>query len=154
MDRLSSHFLRPSPTRFADGQSALVVKLGVSPSRFRLPGPHLYNSGIVQQAKGRSSETAVSPHHNNQSAICNLQTSIPFSCGMKLAYKGYVKIVPFITDFHLTLVILLDNKVLNGMYTRVYLWFKLWARTRSYSLPSAVVWKVGCAWCSMVVQQA
>jgi hypothetical protein len=88
MDRLSSHFLRPSPTRSADGQSALVVKLGVNPSRSRLPGPHRYNSGIVQQAKVRSSETAVTPHRNNQSAIYNLQTSIPFSCEMKLAYKG------------------------------------------------------------------
>jgi len=76
MDRLNSHFLRPSPTRSrdvsGDGQSALVVKLGVSPSRSRLlTGPHRYHPGIVQQAQGRSSETAVSPHHNNQSTIYN-----------------------------------------------------------------------------------
>jgi ribosome modulation factor len=52
-----------------DGQSALVVKLGVSPSRSRLLiGTHRYQRGIVQQAQGSSSDTAVSPHHNNQSS--------------------------------------------------------------------------------------
>jgi hypothetical protein len=55
-----------------DGLSALVVKLGVSPSRSRLRGPHRYHAGIVQQAQGRSSETAVSPYHNNQSTIYNV----------------------------------------------------------------------------------
>jgi hypothetical protein len=29
----------------------------------------LYHPGIVQQAQGRSADTAVSPHHNNQSTI-------------------------------------------------------------------------------------
>jgi hypothetical protein len=72
--RLHSHFLRPSPTRSrdvsGDGQSVLVVKLRVSPSRSRLlTGPHRYQPGIVQQAQGRSYETAVSPHHNKLSAI-------------------------------------------------------------------------------------
>jgi hypothetical protein len=72
MYKLNSHFLRPSPTRSrdvsGDRQSALVVKLGVSPSRSRLLiGPHHYHPGIVQQAQGRSPETVVSPHHNNQS---------------------------------------------------------------------------------------
>jgi hypothetical protein len=76
MDRLNSHFLRSSPTRLryvsGDGQSALVVKLGVSPSRSRLlTGPYRYHQGIVQQAQGRSAETSVSPHHNNQSTIYN-----------------------------------------------------------------------------------
>jgi hypothetical protein len=53
-----------------DGQSALVDKLGVSPSRSRLlTGSHRYYPGIVQQAQGRSAETAVSPHHNNQSTV-------------------------------------------------------------------------------------
>jgi hypothetical protein len=53
-----------------DAQSALVVKLGVSPNRSRLlTGSHRYHPGIVQQAKGRSAETAVSPHHNNQSTV-------------------------------------------------------------------------------------
>jgi hypothetical protein len=67
MDRLNSHFLRPSRTLSrdvsGDGQSALVDKLGVSPSRSRLPGPHRYHAGIVQQAQGRSAETAVSPRN-------------------------------------------------------------------------------------------
>jgi hypothetical protein len=49
MDRLNSHFLRPSPTApevSGDGQSALVVKVGVSPSQSRLLiGSHLLSSG-------------------------------------------------------------------------------------------------------------
>jgi hypothetical protein len=46
----------------------MVVKLGVSPSRsLLLTGSHRYHPGIVQQAQGRSAETAVSFHHNNQS---------------------------------------------------------------------------------------
>jgi hypothetical protein len=73
MDRLNFHFLPPYPTRSrdvsGDGQSALVDKLEVSSSRYRLPGPHRYHSGIVQQAQVRSSETAVSTHHNSQSTI-------------------------------------------------------------------------------------
>jgi hypothetical protein len=73
-DRLDSQFLRASPARSrdgsGDGQSALVVKLRVSPSRScLLTGSHRYHPGIVQQAQGRSSETAVSPHHNKLSAI-------------------------------------------------------------------------------------
>jgi hypothetical protein len=52
MDRLNSHFFRPSRTRSrdvsGDGQSVLVAKLGVSPSRSRLPGPHRYHPGIEQ----------------------------------------------------------------------------------------------------------
>jgi hypothetical protein len=41
--------------------------LGVSPSRSRLlTGSHRYHPGIVQQAQGRSAETAVSPHHSNE----------------------------------------------------------------------------------------
>jgi hypothetical protein len=54
----------PSPISYCsrrvsgDGQSALVVKLGVSPSRSRLlTGSHRYRKGIVQQAQGRSAET-------------------------------------------------------------------------------------------------
>jgi hypothetical protein len=74
MNRLTSHFLHPSPTRSrdvsGDGQSALVHKLEVSPSRSRLStGLHRCQQGIVQQAQGRSAETEVSPHHNNQSTI-------------------------------------------------------------------------------------
>jgi hypothetical protein len=73
-DTLNSHFLRPSPTRSrdvsGDSQSALVDKLGVSPIRSRLlTGSHRYHPGIVQQAQGRSAETAVSPHNNNQSTV-------------------------------------------------------------------------------------
>jgi hypothetical protein len=71
MNRLNYNFLRPSPTALelsGDSQSALVAKLGVSPSRSRLlTGSHRYQPGIVQQAQGRSAETSVSPHHNNQS---------------------------------------------------------------------------------------
>jgi hypothetical protein len=78
INRLNSHFLRPSPTRSrdvsSDGQTALVIKLGVSPSRSRLSGPHRYHPGTEQEAQGRSSETAVSPHHNNQSTIYNVPT--------------------------------------------------------------------------------
>jgi hypothetical protein len=73
MNRLNSHFLCPSPGSRAvsgDGQSALVDKLRVSPSRSRLlTGSHRYHSGIVYQAQGYSAETAVSPHHNNQSTM-------------------------------------------------------------------------------------
>jgi hypothetical protein len=77
MNRRNSHFLHPSPTRSrdvsGDVQSALVDKLGVSPSRSRLlTGPHRYHPGIVQQAQGLSSETAVSPRHNIQ--YTNLQS--------------------------------------------------------------------------------
>jgi hypothetical protein len=77
MNRLNSLFLRPSPTRSryvsSDGQSALVDKLEVSPSRSLLfTGPHRYHPGIVQQAQGRSAMTAVSPHHNNQYTAYNL----------------------------------------------------------------------------------
>jgi hypothetical protein len=66
MNILNSHFLRPSPTRYrevsGDGQSALVDKLGVSPSRsLLLNGSHRYHPGIVQQAQGRSSETVAYP---------------------------------------------------------------------------------------------
>jgi hypothetical protein len=80
MDRLNFHFLRPSPTRFrdvaGDGQSAPVDKLGVSPSLSRpLTSSHRYHQGIIQQAQGRSSETAVSPHHNNQSTNLVVVTS-------------------------------------------------------------------------------
>jgi hypothetical protein len=75
MNRLNSHFLRSSTCLrdvSGDGQIALVVKLGVSPSRSRLlTGPYRYHQGIVQQAQGRSAETSVSPHHNNQSTIYN-----------------------------------------------------------------------------------
>jgi hypothetical protein len=82
MDRLNSHFLRPSPTRSravsGDGESALVVKLGVSPSLSRLlTGSHRYHPGIVQQAQGRSAETAVSPHYNNQSTIDIVSSGTP-----------------------------------------------------------------------------
>jgi hypothetical protein len=78
MNRLNSHFLRPFPTGSrdvsGDGQSALVVKLRVSPSlRRQLTGPHRYHPGIVQQAQGRSAETAVSPHHNNQSTMAKIR---------------------------------------------------------------------------------
>jgi hypothetical protein len=69
-------FSFPSPISYCskgvsgDGQSALVVKLGVSPSRSRLlTASRRYHLGIVQQAQGRSSETVVSPHHNNQCTI-------------------------------------------------------------------------------------
>jgi hypothetical protein len=75
MNTLNSHFRRPSPTSSRnvsnDGQNALVDKLGVSASRSRLPGSHRYHMGIVQQVQVRSSETAVSPNHNMQSAIYN-----------------------------------------------------------------------------------
>jgi hypothetical protein len=55
MDRLNYHFLRHlqlAPRVVSgDGQSALVDKLGVSPSRSRLlTGSHRYHPGIVQQA--------------------------------------------------------------------------------------------------------
>jgi hypothetical protein len=82
MDRLNSHFFRPSPTSSrdvsGDGQSALVDKLGVTPSRSRLlSGSRRYHPGIVQQAQRRSSETAVSPHHNNlQSTIHNIVQNV------------------------------------------------------------------------------
>jgi hypothetical protein len=74
MDRLNSHFLRPisysSRGVSGDGQSALLVKLGVSPIPLRLlTGSHRYHPGIVQQAQLRSAETAVSPHHNYQSTV-------------------------------------------------------------------------------------
>jgi hypothetical protein len=36
---------------------------------WRLIGSHRYHPGIVQQAQGRSAETAVSPHYNNQSTV-------------------------------------------------------------------------------------
>jgi hypothetical protein len=49
-------------------QSAVVDKLGVSPSQsYLFTGPQPHHLGIVQQAQGRSAETAVSPHHDNQS---------------------------------------------------------------------------------------
>jgi hypothetical protein len=74
MVRPNSHSLLPSATgsrdMSGDGQSALVDKLGVSPSRYRLlTGPHSSYPGIVQQAQSRSAETVVSPHHNNQCTI-------------------------------------------------------------------------------------
>jgi hypothetical protein len=82
MNRLNSHFLRPSPTRFrdvsGDGQSALVVKLGISPSRsLLLIGPHRYHPRIIQQAQGRSSETAVSPRYN-QSTVYSLGSIVTY----------------------------------------------------------------------------
>jgi hypothetical protein len=67
-----------------DGQSALVVKLGVSPRRSRLlAGSHRYHPGIVQNAQGRSAETAVSPHHNNQSTIYYNADSAYHRCGSR-----------------------------------------------------------------------
>jgi hypothetical protein len=86
MDRLNSHFLRPSPTHSrdvsGDGQSALVIKLGGSPSRSRLPGPHRCHPGTEQQAQGRSCETAVSSHHSNRSTVYNLRlpSCITYPC--------------------------------------------------------------------------
>jgi hypothetical protein len=78
MNRLNSNFLHPSPTGSrdisGDGRRALADKLGVSPSQSRLlTGTHRNHPGIVQQAQGRSAETAVLPHHNNQSTIYHLQ---------------------------------------------------------------------------------
>jgi hypothetical protein len=92
MYTLNSHFLRQSPAGSRDvsgfGQSALVDKLGVIPSQSRLlTGPHRYHPGIVRQAQGRSAETVVSPHHNNQSTIYRywLRTiSSTFCCQLKL----------------------------------------------------------------------
>jgi hypothetical protein len=76
MNRLNSHFFHSFRTRSRavsdDGQSALVDKLGVNPNRSRLLiGSHCCHPGIVQHDPGRSAETAVSPHHNNQSTIYN-----------------------------------------------------------------------------------
>jgi hypothetical protein len=73
MNRLNSHFLRLFPTRSrdvsGDGQSTLVDKLGVSPSRSRLlTGPHRYHPGT----QGRSAKTSVSPQHNQST---NLQVN-------------------------------------------------------------------------------
>jgi hypothetical protein len=53
MNRLNSHFFPPSSTRSrdvsGDGQSALVDKLAISPSRScLLTGSHRYHLGIVQ----------------------------------------------------------------------------------------------------------
>jgi hypothetical protein len=75
MNRLNSHFLRPSPAGSravsVDGQSAPIDKLGVSPSRSRLlTGPYCCHPGIVQQAQGRSAEMAISPP--SQQPIYNL----------------------------------------------------------------------------------
>jgi hypothetical protein len=48
----------------------MVVNLGVSSGRSRLlTGSYRYHRGIVQQAQGRSAETAVSPHYSDQSTI-------------------------------------------------------------------------------------
>jgi hypothetical protein len=78
MHRLNTNSLRPPPTApkgvSGDGQSALVVKLGASPSRSRLLAVlHRYHPRIVQQAQGRSADTAVSTNHNhnNKSSIYN-----------------------------------------------------------------------------------
>jgi hypothetical protein len=101
MHNLNSHFLRPSPIRSRDvsddGQSALVVKLGVSRSRSRLPGPYRYHPGIVQQAQGHSSETAVSPHYNNQSTVyCWVVYRIICACSKLTSsyYVGYIHKFP------------------------------------------------------------
>jgi hypothetical protein len=86
-DRLNSHFLRPSPAApeisLVTARSALEDKLGVRPSRScLLTGPHRCHPGIVQQAQGRSAETAVSPRHNNQRIIYNrCSTFTPVSSG-------------------------------------------------------------------------
>jgi hypothetical protein len=71
MDRLNSHFLRPSPTApevSGDGQSTLLDKLALADLVYSLAHIH-YHPGIEQQAQGRSAETAVSPHHNYQSTV-------------------------------------------------------------------------------------
>jgi hypothetical protein len=78
-DRLNSHFLRPFSYSLQRCLWWRPVKLGVSPCRSRLlTGPHHYHPGIVQQAQGRSAETAVSPHHNNQ---YNLRSHAPTCAG-------------------------------------------------------------------------
>jgi hypothetical protein len=92
MERLNSQFLRPSPTPSRDvsddGQSALVVKLGVSPSRYRLlTGSHHYHPGIVQQAQGRSAETAVSSHHNYQSTTYKKHSNALFEDNYIVQYQ-------------------------------------------------------------------
>jgi hypothetical protein len=73
----------PSPISYCsrgvsgDGQSGLVVRLGVCPSRSHLlRSSHRYHQRIVQQTQGRSAETAVSPHHNNQSTLYNLSLAL------------------------------------------------------------------------------
>jgi hypothetical protein len=94
MDNLNYHFLLQSLTGSrdvsGDSQSALVDKLGVSSSRSRLlTSPHLYHPGIVQQAQGRSTETAVSPHHNNQSSnLIPVQTDK--STGVAMSWSTYM----------------------------------------------------------------
>jgi hypothetical protein len=72
MDRLSSIFLLPSPTRSRDvsggGQSALVDKLGVSPSWYHLPRYTSLSPGdrTIWQ---RPQFWDVSLNHNNQFTI-------------------------------------------------------------------------------------
>jgi hypothetical protein len=79
-------FLLTGPPESTGGcQGALVDKLGVSPSRSRLlTGPHRYHLGLVQQAQGRSVETTVSPHHNNN--LPKLQ------CDIQLHYIDFWRI--------------------------------------------------------------
>jgi hypothetical protein len=72
MHRLNSHFLRPSP---AAPEASLVTARALWLS---ITDSHRYHPGIVQQAQGRSAETAVSPHHNNQST--NLQSTSLYIC--------------------------------------------------------------------------
>jgi hypothetical protein len=86
MNRLNSHFLRPSLTGSSkvsgDGHSALVDKSGVSPSQSRLlTGPHRYHPRIVQQAQGQGAETAVSPHHNKKFTIYRV---VSLAIGLKV----------------------------------------------------------------------
>jgi hypothetical protein len=90
--------LPPDP-KVASSNPALVVKLGISPSRSRLlTGSHRYHPGIVQPAQGRSAETAVSLHRKNKSTVypaeppVGIWTNIP--CQLPVHFIQYVQNYP------------------------------------------------------------
>jgi hypothetical protein len=110
MDKQNSHFFRPSSTvpeasLSGDGQSALIVKSGVSPSRSHLlTGSHRYHPGTVQQAQGRSAETAVSPHHKNQSTSTNFESELGHSI-IKILYGTVFSNIKHIRTTQVTVLI-------------------------------------------------
>jgi hypothetical protein len=79
MSRLNSNFLRPSTAPEASLVTARALwlsssELAVADLVYSLSHGR-YLQGIVQQAEGRSAETLVSTHHNNQSTMYPLVLS-------------------------------------------------------------------------------
>jgi hypothetical protein len=82
MNRLNSHFLRPSPTRSrdvsGDGQSARVDKLGFSPSRSRLlTGSYRHHPVIIAYNRPKAAVLRRQSHPITTTSLQSTHSNIP-----------------------------------------------------------------------------